>query len=144
MSTRCRIGIEHEDDTIESIYCHHDGYYSYVGKLLYMHYTDCEKIDKLMQLGDMSCLGTEPVDAGWNKHIPYNSISHFYMACECFDEDDTEARISHSRQEFGELTTKCDGEYAYLFSKEGKWLVSCIYNNEDFVELTKELCEKKN
>lgn len=25
------------------------------------------------------------------------------------------------------------GDFAYLFSKEGKWLVSCIYNNEDFV-----------
>lgn len=77
MSTRCRIGIENEDGTIESIYCHNDGYPSYAGKLLYMHYNNREKINKLMQLGDMSCLGTEPVDAGWNNHIPYDSISHF-------------------------------------------------------------------
>ena len=144
MSTRCRIGIEHEDDTIESIYCHHDSYYSYVGKLLYMHYTDREKISKLMQLGDMSVLGIEPINIGWDKDIPYDNISHFYRACECYDEDDGKARISNSRQKFGELTAKFGGDFAYLFSKEDKWLVSCIYNNEDFVELTKELCEKKN
>lgn len=97
-----------------------------------------------MQLGDMSCLGTAPINAGWDKPIPYDDISHFYRACECYDEDDTEARISNSRQEFGELTAECDGEYAYLFSKEGKWLVSAIYNHDGFIEFTKELYEKRN
>ena len=62
MSTRCRIGIENKDGTITSIYCHHDGYPSYVGKTLVNNYKEESKIRALLDLGDMSSLGTEPVD----------------------------------------------------------------------------------
>lgn len=57
MSTRSRIAIE-IGDKVKSIYCHSDGYPEGVGAILKKHYTDPEKIEKLMELGDLSRLGT--------------------------------------------------------------------------------------
>jgi hypothetical protein len=56
MSTRSRIAIETESGTVKSIYCHFDGYVSGVGKTLFNHY-DREKLEKLIELGDISSLG---------------------------------------------------------------------------------------
>lgn len=57
MATRSRIGIENEDGTIRSIYCHWDGNLN--GEILKNHYTDRNKINELLDLGDISMLGKE-------------------------------------------------------------------------------------
>lgn len=59
MSTRSNIVMLNEDGSLESIYCHWDGYPSHNGRLLYENYTDPAKIRKLMKLGDISILGEE-------------------------------------------------------------------------------------
>lgn len=59
MSTRSRIGVLNEDGTIRSIYVHWDGYPSNNGKILAEHYRDIRKIQKLIELGDISILGPE-------------------------------------------------------------------------------------
>lgn len=43
----------------KSIYCYHDGYSEGVGAMLRRHYTDSRKVDALIGLGDISCLGKE-------------------------------------------------------------------------------------
>ena len=46
ISTRARIGILKKDGSIESIYCHHDGYLDGVGKILndnYQNYNDVKE-----------------------------------------------------------------------------------------------------
>ena len=58
MATRSTIARK-VGDTIQSIYCHWDGYPAGVGTTLQEHYTTDEKIDALMALGDLSVLGTE-------------------------------------------------------------------------------------
>lgn len=58
MATRSTIARK-VGDTIQSIYCHWDGYPSGVGATLAEHYTTPEKIDALMELGDLSVLGAE-------------------------------------------------------------------------------------
>lgn len=55
MATRSRIAIENQDGKVKSIYCHWDGYLSGVGKTLFNHY-DKEKLEKLIELGDISAL----------------------------------------------------------------------------------------
>ena len=55
MSTRCRIAVK-DDDTFRSIYCHYDGYPKYVGNILLNHYNSGELANKLIDLGDISCL----------------------------------------------------------------------------------------
>lgn len=67
MSTRSRIAMIYEDDTVKSIYCHFDGYPSGVGKTLTNHYINPEKVKALMELGDISSLGitTEHKPEDW-------------------------------------------------------------------------------
>lgn len=80
MSTRSRIGIIRKRRTplnvetatrtakddperfrleVESVYCHFDGYPSGVGRTLLEHWTDPEKVNRLIALGDLSVLGAE-------------------------------------------------------------------------------------
>lgn len=56
MATRSTIAIMKEDGSIDSIYCHNDGYFSNNGFLLYMYYQDPELIKKMISLGSMSSL----------------------------------------------------------------------------------------
>ena len=48
MSTRSLIGIQREKDKFEVIYCHSDGYPTYNGAMLLDHYSDKEKVEKLL------------------------------------------------------------------------------------------------
>lgn len=59
MATRSTIAIEHQDGTVQCIYCHWDGYLSHNGKILQEHYQDPAKVSELMELGDLSILGPE-------------------------------------------------------------------------------------
>lgn len=59
MATRSTIAKVNDDGSITSIYCHWDGYPEGVGKTLKNHYTDVDKIDQLLALGDVSILAPE-------------------------------------------------------------------------------------
>lgn len=56
MATRSFIGKKEEDGSVKYIYCHSDGYLSHNGFILSTHYTDPQKVDKLIELGDISFL----------------------------------------------------------------------------------------
>lgn len=55
MATRCNIGIKDENG-IDYIYCHFDGYFAYTGEMLLTHWQDVENIRKLINLGDIRSL----------------------------------------------------------------------------------------
>lgn len=59
MATRSNICIKRKDGTIESIYCHWDGYLEGNGKVLLENYHDIDKINNLLDLGDISSLGDD-------------------------------------------------------------------------------------
>lgn len=63
MSTNCLIGKSY-GDKIKAIYCHWDGYPSHVGEILKEYYNNDSIIDKLINLGDISCLekNIEPLE----------------------------------------------------------------------------------
>lgn len=133
MSTRCRLGIENKDGTITSIYCHHDGYPDGVGEVLVNHYDDENKIRRLLQLGDMSSIGTEPVEnlRGWETPGPdttdwlkaYKEL-HPEDQCVIYKTrgEDCPAKIHNSIEEYQKHSRQCWGEYTYLF-KDGEWFV---------------------
>lgn len=56
MSTRSAI-IMKQGDIYVGIYCHYDGYPEGVGKVLLEHYSDPEKVARLIALGSISSLG---------------------------------------------------------------------------------------
>jgi len=59
MGTRSTIALEFADGTVEQVYCHWDGYLAYNGEILAEHYSDPFKLQKLIDLGDLSSLKPE-------------------------------------------------------------------------------------
>lgn len=57
MATRSRIGILNDDMTVESIYCHYDGYISGNGAMLLAYWSNGEKMLSLLAGGDIGSLG---------------------------------------------------------------------------------------
>lgn len=79
MSTRCFIGYRTEDKKINGVYCGHDGYPSYVGRILLDNYQDLEKVKELIARGDFSSIGETPDECDWydddTTFRTYNSLS---------------------------------------------------------------------
>lgn len=70
MSTHASITLEKMDGTKTSIYCHYDGYIEWAGIVLQRYYYTVEKIEELLELGDLSQLGEtlEKCDAYHRDH----------------------------------------------------------------------------
>ena len=64
MATRSIIGILHDNNTIESIYCHFDGYPSNTGYFLLTYYNTKQKVLDLIKKGDLSSLASS---FDWNE-----------------------------------------------------------------------------
>ena len=139
MSTRSRIGV-YDDQVVHWIYCHFDGYPEGVGETLLLHYTELEKIEKLMELGSLSILDRnigEKIDfddrearqqaqqclayhrdrdEGWGLTAPSHLLpdeENFESACK--------ALADHHRLEQGWE------EFLYLFDAEkGEWWMADV------------------
>lgn len=68
MATRSSISFMNQDGQVQLIYCHSDGYLSYNGLMLFLHYQDKEKIKKMIELGDMSSLNEQVEPPAGVKH----------------------------------------------------------------------------
>lgn len=131
MVTRSRIGMVKDDGTVESIYCHWDGYPSHNGKILKEHYADKSKVEKLLQLGDISKLG-EYLEKSPNND-PKLGVVVAYARDR--DEDLNPPRMNKSIDAFVHSNVE---EYGYLFN-EGKWFVVYGYGDHKMEELTDDI-----
>jgi len=120
MSTRCIIGIQNKDGSVESVYCHHDGYLkSGVGETLYLHYNTEEKVRELMKLGDMSAL-----DANLKDCDTYQKRGE--------PKEHTRSVIHKDVNDFAEYQS--DAEYRYLFDTEvGDWYLINYKSNPKYL-----------
>jgi hypothetical protein len=99
MATRSRIAVKQQDGTIDSIYCHFDGYPSGVGDILINYYSRKEA-DQLMQGGDISTLGDDP------EHCKkYQDAGRKYLNLNCF---------------FENLGDRGE-EYGYVLKEDDQW-----------------------
>lgn len=120
MSTRSSIGIRNEKGEIRSIYCHHDGYPEWVGRVLTNYYDTTESIEKLLELGDLSSLG--------------DTLTDCFAYCRDGGEELNPARTFKTIQE---LEDSFDwNEYNYIFNN-GNWYVFKAYESHDY-EFTSE------
>ena len=118
MATRGRIGLELADGSILSIYSHYDNYPEFVGLKLVEHFNTKEKVQELIDLGDISCLWT---NAGWNNEtlpevgpLPYSTRG-----------EDCPPRLDANKYDY-----LADGEeYAYIYTLNGEWV---CYNMHQF------------
>ena len=110
MATRSRIASENQDGTVDSIYCHFDGYVDSVGKKLFEHY-DQEKLEKLLELGDISSLGESTIDT-----VAY-----------CRDRgEDLKFQSFNDVEDLFEDGFGSGVEYVYCLTKHGIWLVGRV------------------
>lgn len=117
MSTRCRIAKKNADGTFDSIYSHWDGYPQWVGNILYHHYTDPNKINALLDLGDISSLG-EDIGEKHNFDGNHEGIVNAYGRDR--GEKNVDAKRGTSFEELAKLVENGWGEYLYVFD-EGVW-----------------------
>jgi hypothetical protein len=119
MATRSRIGIENENGTISSIYCHWDGYPDGVGVTLEEHYSNSQKLRMLINLGDISIL-REHV-ATMDEHTfenPKENVTVAYHRDR--GEEKREARTDVSIEQFKKRLSE---SYNYVYTKDGNWLM---------------------
>lgn len=105
MSTRSCIALQYADK-IAAIYCHFDGYPSGVGSDLKTYYTDFEKVESLILLGDISSLGEDE-----------RSTSAYHR------DRGEELHTAEEYASFKEWAASADGsdrEYFYLY-RNGEW-----------------------
>lgn len=119
MATRSRIGMELENGTVKSIYCHWDGYPSHNGRILLEHYQDAEKVKALIELGDISSLEKEvSTDAPHSFEKPCDEVTVAYHR------DRGESFNSRTNKDLDCFLTSDIEEYGYVFTKEGEWVVA--------------------
>lgn len=121
MATRSRIAIEKKDGTVESIYCHWDGYPENNGIILVENYKDHKKVQDLIDLGDISNLApnveADP-DTGHTFNNPVDGVVVAYGRDRGETGVDKKSHISVLDFFNGDIE-----EYGYMFTQEGKWLV---------------------
>ena len=139
MATRSRIGIENEDGTVSSVYCHWDGYPSNNGRILVTHYTDREKVKELIALGSISALKENVAPPALPPDIiGIRMLKEFKVlpkTTHTFDtpqdgvtiayhrdrgEELQEARVDESIEAYSESDYE---EFGYVFTKDNEWLV---------------------
>jgi len=119
MGTRSLIGLLNADGSVTHIYCHWDGYPSNNGRILTEHYTDYQKIQELLKLGDLSSLGEEIGTKHSFDNAPENECNSYSRDR---GEKDTKARKSKSIDAYKADFKENWAEYAYLFD-DGRWYV---------------------
>ena len=114
MGTRSHIGIENQDGTVRYIYCNWDGYPDHNGKILIENYFLADKINELLDLGDISSLAPEIGEKHDFDNPPKNQCNVYGRDR---GENNTKSRTVGDIDQFLKLA---DEDYTYLF-RNGKW-----------------------
>jgi len=111
MATRSYIGVRNLDASVDYIYCHFDGYPSHNGEILINHYTDMDKVNALLKLGDLSKLGEEIGEKqDFNDRSTYNK-----KWCLAYGRDRGEENVSVKNGDYDELINDQNVDYVYIF-----------------------------
>lgn len=123
MSTPCMIGIRQKDGIIRAIYCHHDGTPDRVGKLLRNHYGHADRVNLLIDGGDISSLGVLLTPDPHHEHTfydPQQDVTVYYHRDRLDSWDDCHP------EEFPDVlsfTNAIGIDYYYLFDTQiNQWM----------------------
>lgn len=108
MATRSSISILNDDGSVDSIYCHFDGYQSGVGKILNDHYNTIEKAKELISKGDASYIKSTIAECKFYTSMGEDLKIHHFSSIQGFN-------YSDMKQQFN-----------YIF-KNGEWVCSRVY-----------------
>ena len=150
MATRSTIALEYADGTVDCVYVHWDGYIGHNGQILFEHYQDPFKVQKLMDNGAISSLGKEigekhPFDRPYSEKDPLVKAV-ILKALQDAEEAGWTTFYARDRGEDLQRTRHRDfdayqknqtfEEYNYILRTDGKWYVS---TNGKFVDLATEV-----
>jgi hypothetical protein len=108
MATRSYIGVRNTDASVDYIYCHFDGYPEHNGAILTEYYSNINRVNELLNLGDLSVLGKfigEKQD--FDKRVVGN--------CLAYGRDRGESNVSKKNTGYDELITDQSVDYVYVF-----------------------------
>jgi hypothetical protein len=126
MATRSTIAYK-TDQGVTAIYAHWDGYPAHNGRILQEHYQAAYKIDKLVNLGDLSVLGPEiGVQVDFDDRDSHKGQCVYYGRDR--GEKGTECKEFETIQEWLEHYSWSD--YAYLWNGR-EWLVHKCSETDD-------------
>ena len=114
--------MELSDGSILSIYSHYDNYPEWSGRILRTHYNTREKVEALVDSGDVSCLWT---DSGF--YTSEGKTQRGYYGPLHYSErgEDCPPHLDKNLEEY-----LSDGEeYAYVYTKNNEWV---CYNMNQF------------
>lgn len=118
MSTPAFIGRLEPDGKITGIRCHNDGYIECVGSLLEQFYSDRNKVDELIKLGSISCLGPEiGQEIDFDKE--YDNYKH--KQCIAYHRDRHECIHIYTKCKINELCSNY--LYVYIYDDNDMWTV---------------------
>lgn len=125
MATRSIIAMKNEDGTITAVYCHRDGYPDYNGRMLVENYNTKEKVQELINLGDLSVI-RERVKPNKNELHTFDSpiadVTVAYYRDRGEDWEYIKPRKVNNISELESLANGCWADYIYLFEGE-KWYI---------------------
>ena len=128
MSTRSTIAIE-QDGKVTAIYCHFDGYKEGVGATLENYYQDKEKIQQLMDLGNLSALSREIGDKQDFNNREDNNEDWCLAYGRDRGETGQEARVFDSVTDWVE-NFQSGEEFYYIFTEADGWKYANCYGDE--------------
>ena len=122
MGTPAAIGKEQPDGSIRVIYLSQDGSPSWAGRLLLTAWTTAERVQALLDLGDLANLGEEVGEPHDSDVVPHPAGSERW--CRSFTRDRGERdRDAQTFEHLEALLRQCeldDTPWVYLY-REGAW-----------------------
>ena len=122
MATRSYIGVRNTDASVDYIYCHFDGYPEHNGAILTEYYSNINRVNELLNLGDLSVLG---------KFIGEKNEFNDRVrdTCLAYGRDRGESNVSKKNSGYDELITNQDVDYVYVFDGD-YWECHSTWNPE--------------
>jgi hypothetical protein len=120
MGTSSTIAKKNTDGSIRYIYCHWDGYIKGVGDVLFNNYKTEEKIDQLLNLGDLSFLGEDAVSDPLHWNYSKREEANQRACCSYRDRGDTAVDAS-TCDDVKEFARYMHTDFVYLW--DGQWTV---------------------
>ena len=126
MATRSLIGKQNTDNTVTFIYCHHDGYPKGVGATLNKSYSNTNRVNELLKLGDLSVLGEfigEKQD--------FNNYNSNYCLAYGRDRNESGTEAKTIDKDIYVQENLRGEDYKYIYTLDNNWV--CYGNDEEFI-----------
>lgn len=158
MATRSTIALEFADGTVQQVYAHWDGYLDGNGKTLQEHYSDPFKLRDLIDLGDISSLGSnigqkhpfspfisDKNDPEYSEKAALIERAKSEDWTVFYGRDRGETDIAARKfKDYADYKANFQNEeYNYILRTDGKWYVNYYETCSEFIELAQAFNKEK-